>query len=616
MKDSYKSLKGQAGIYKISIGPHIYVGQSINLHSRLKTHKSQLKSGNHPNYRVQESYNHYGKFALVIEVLLIINNNDTTTQDINNKLNLMESNYIKELHADLNIQQVNPKRSTRFYRPQKVDTRNIITSTVLPTKLLKSFKSNWLYINPTERIVKTIGQDLFKLLQEAVPNVLANPKLRNLFLAILTKASTDGYVVTSEEWIAYYVDEYAAYHSNNHHRFTAIKFLQALKDVLPTGWEMHWTDFDYKENKARTTKIIVPPHIIEAMYLDVRDRPTPRYYLYKWVTKATRYSNILTNEELKVIEQLNNQQAKCLLQEDILKYTSSKDLREYNYPNKEGAFSLIDTYPHGKRECYLATLNNVLDYPKPIYYPVDGCYRLYASGLQFLKSDIRHVLYPKLIELDLKSCHLAILAMLLDLKHTKQVLKETSIWAHLLTYTARFIAPFFYPILKKTIKTTIYALCFGASPSASKKIFKERLIGEGFTLVDIKPLWNAFSQIEVIQELMQSTQLWRTQLLQAGQCIDPFGNTHILTTKEDVKTACFNICSAYELMLIHPIYQEAIEETKKNKPLFRVLLHSHDGVSISLAKPHLLKPVVKRLTQAVQEKADELNIYTTLEHKF
>jgi hypothetical protein len=471
------------------------------------------------------------------------------------------------------------------------------------------------------KIVVTIGPNLLKVFEEGIPEVIAESKLRSLFFAILTrsltKATQDGYVVTSEEWIAYYVDEYAAYHSNNHHRFTAIKFLQALKDKLPLEWQMDWTNSDYIQNKARTTRIKPPSHIIELLYQDIKDRPTPRYYVYKWNTKVSKDTCNFTTEIIQQVQQSYIQEAKHSLQEDILNYTSSRNIKEFRYMDIQAAKDVINTYPPGKREHYLQAFNAVTDYPKPIYYPVNGCYRLYAPGLQFLKSDIRLALYPNSIELDLKSCHLAILAMLLDLKHTKQVLKEgINMWAHLLTYTARFIAPFFYPILKKVIKTTIYALCFGASPFASKKIFKEKLIGEGLTPIDIKPLWNAFSQIEVIQELMESTQLWRSQLLQAGQCIDPFGNTHILSSKDEVKTACFNICTAYELMLIHPVYRVAQEELSKKRPLFRVLLHSHDGVSISLAKPHLLKPVVKRLTQAVQEKADALGIYTSLEHKY
>lgn len=468
-------------------------------------------------------------------------------------------------------------------------------------------------------IVVTIGPNLLKVFEEEIPKVIAEPKLRSLFFAILTRSFTkileNGYTLTSEEWIAYYVDEYAAYHSNNHHRFTAIKFLQLLKDALPEGWEIDWTTSNYTQNKARTTRLIPPSPITELLYQDIRDRPSPRYYVYKWGTKVTKHTCSYINETIQQIEQSHIEEAKHPLQEDILNYTSSRNIKEFRYMDIQGAKAVIDTYPHGKREYHLQTLNSVIDYPKPIYHPVDNCYRLYAPGLQFLKSDIRLALYPNSIELDLKSCHLAILAMLLDLKHIKQVLKETSIWAHLLTHTARFIAPFFYPILKKAIKTTIYALCFGASPSSSKKIFKEKLIEEGFTPNDIKPLWNAFSQIEVIQELMESTQVWRGQLIQAGQYIDPFGNIHTLSNEEDVKTACFNICTAYELMLIHPIYEVAKEELLKNRPLFRVMLHSHDGVTISLAKPHLLKPVVKRLKHCVQEKADALNIYTTLEHK-
>lgn len=61
------------------------------------------------------------------------------------------------------------------------------------------------------KVMRTIGPDLLKLFQEAIPNIVANPKLRSLFFAILTRTLTrglpQGYVVTSEEWIAYYVDE-------------------------------------------------------------------------------------------------------------------------------------------------------------------------------------------------------------------------------------------------------------------------------------------------------------------------------------------------------------------------------------------------------------------------
>ena len=69
------------------------------------------------------------------------------------------------------------------------------------------------------KVMRTIGPQLLTIFQEAVPNVVADPKLRSLFFAILTRTLTKGYsninpnsnyVVTSEEWIAYYVDEWPA----------------------------------------------------------------------------------------------------------------------------------------------------------------------------------------------------------------------------------------------------------------------------------------------------------------------------------------------------------------------------------------------------------------------
>lgn len=470
------------------------------------------------------------------------------------------------------------------------------------------------------KIVRTIGPSLMQLFQKELPELMAQPKLRSLFFAILTRSLThgdqDGYVVTSAEWIAYYVDEYAAYHSNNNQRFTAIKFLQGLKDLLPSHWELEWKEYVYTEGMARTSRLKVPTYIIEALQIDARDRPTPRYYLYKWGTKVTKHTNLYTNVEVQDLQTINLTEAKHPLQKDILDYTSSRDVREFRYMDVEAATNIINTYPHGKRECYQQALNTILDYPKPIYHPVKGCYRLYAPGLQFLKSDIRLALYPNSIELDLKSCHLAILAMVLDLKRTTEVLKQgVNVWTYLLTKTAGLYTPFIYPILRKVIKTTTYAVCFGASFNSAKKIFRDRLMGEGIKQKDANYLWKSYSEIDTIQELTQATYQWRESLRKCSEYTDPLGNIHAIETDTDVKSACFNICSAYELMLIHPIYKTAQEELSKNRALYRVMLHSHDGVTVSLAKPHLLNPVVSKLKDAVQEAAVRLNIHTTLELK-
>ena len=49
-------------IYKINIGDHFYVGQSIDFDKRMRYHKWQLESNIHPNRYMQNAFNKYGDF--------------------------------------------------------------------------------------------------------------------------------------------------------------------------------------------------------------------------------------------------------------------------------------------------------------------------------------------------------------------------------------------------------------------------------------------------------------------------------------------------------------------------------------------------------------------------
>lgn len=44
------------GIYKLQIGHAVYVGGSVNIKNRIKTHISALKHGNHKNKTLQREY--------------------------------------------------------------------------------------------------------------------------------------------------------------------------------------------------------------------------------------------------------------------------------------------------------------------------------------------------------------------------------------------------------------------------------------------------------------------------------------------------------------------------------------------------------------------------------
>lgn len=52
----------ESGIYKIvcNATQGVYIGQSIDVDNRLKTHLNELKNNNHCNKELQEDFNTYG----------------------------------------------------------------------------------------------------------------------------------------------------------------------------------------------------------------------------------------------------------------------------------------------------------------------------------------------------------------------------------------------------------------------------------------------------------------------------------------------------------------------------------------------------------------------------
>lgn len=51
-----------SGIYKLILGKYIYIGQSINIESRIKQHRKQLKGNYHRNKKMQNVFNKYKTF--------------------------------------------------------------------------------------------------------------------------------------------------------------------------------------------------------------------------------------------------------------------------------------------------------------------------------------------------------------------------------------------------------------------------------------------------------------------------------------------------------------------------------------------------------------------------
>lgn len=91
-----KNIPKVPGIYQIksNINGKTYVGSSISLNSRKRSHFIPLKNGNHSNQHLQRHYNKYGEDSLSFSVICICNKE---------RLLIMEQYYIDIFNPKFNI---------------------------------------------------------------------------------------------------------------------------------------------------------------------------------------------------------------------------------------------------------------------------------------------------------------------------------------------------------------------------------------------------------------------------------------------------------------------------------------------------------------------------------
>ena len=66
---SSKELSKKSGVYKLSVGGHIYIGSSKNLYSRLTEHRHDLETNNHSNDFLQKAVNKYGINNVKVDIV-------------------------------------------------------------------------------------------------------------------------------------------------------------------------------------------------------------------------------------------------------------------------------------------------------------------------------------------------------------------------------------------------------------------------------------------------------------------------------------------------------------------------------------------------------------------
>jgi hypothetical protein len=468
-----------------------------------------------------------------------------------------------------------------------------------------------------DHITRTVSLQTYDMFQAWLPKIMADNKLRSLLFGLLNggcRMTSDyidkyGYsVIASVEWIAYQVDEHQAYLANV---FVAVDYLERLKASLPPDWSMEWTDYAYTLGQARTVLLEPPQHVLDALDTDRLKQDKPRVYLRSG-RQCNRKSQAIVYSELADIEKDYLSRAKNPMQSDILTYLHERTHREFSPQQQAEAFKYAEKLSPASARATKSKLAVIFDYTKPIYHPVAGCYRLYAPGLQFLQSSIREILFPTMLDVDLRSCHTAILASVLHLERTSQILADgESIWTYLLMTMDVCYPVSAYGDIKSVIKQAIYSICFGAGVRSVRHNFVTGLGNYGFSEKNVNHFWKSFKSVDMVEELLEGTTAWRKAMLRDKCVIDPFGVEQPVKTAAEARSACFSYCSALELKLIYPIYQAAREYPDR----FSVLLHSHDGVMIKPGRRYSTQTTLDLLCKLVTDNAKSLGINTTLDVK-
>lgn len=89
-----KAFTSKSGIYKLSIGGHIYIGSSKNLYQRLSEHRNDLRHDAHSNEFLQKAVNKYGFDNVEAEIVEYCDPEVRIQK---------ESEWIKKTNADLNL---------------------------------------------------------------------------------------------------------------------------------------------------------------------------------------------------------------------------------------------------------------------------------------------------------------------------------------------------------------------------------------------------------------------------------------------------------------------------------------------------------------------------------
>jgi len=425
--------------------------------------------------------------------------------------------------------------------------------------------------------------------------------------------SQTGAVRVGSQIIARALGKSAVYHAK---RFNAGKYLHHfLQDVIPgiatlvvdeqgrewstSTWVLRSDGSSFKSEDGKERRVLINwPSEVKTI-------------LEKEINKEYKDEKVYISNGLKRNSGKERQYLKLILEEcqqeiEILDCEPAKEIASYLNSLPTNNFTkLLENFEEARKEAnrleghakfqQLLILDTIMEAPKPFVKPSERTDRLFGRGanLANLKKDVRKVLTKGWYEADLKSAQLAIVATLWDIPEVKDFLKTgESFWSNILEFLGAPLEA------KSLIKDYTYGVIFGMSRERLETELTEELKKFG---VD-----NKFLSHPIISSLLKARTKYIQKVKAQGYIIDAFGKK--FSVKNDVLSLIARQAQSYEMALIHPVFQLA-EQTED----FSIQLYQFDGVSLKFHNSSRKDHWINLISEVVAKKAEELNIYTSLD---
>ena len=298
------------------------------------------------------------------------------------------------------------------------------------------------------------------------------------------------------------------------------------------------------------------------------------------------------------------------------------------------------------REHVTATLLYVLRQPVPIYQTSPNTPRIHAvgRGLTTLRSTVRHHLTHRLgwVELDLAHAQLACNAAAWEVEAVLNLLRREGyrLWDDLMRGVGvadpsalRRNDRALYDDVKALVKQSVHGVSFGMSVPTLERLGipkwtrkgklrqsaqldieeAERVVGRACGC-SLKTAGERLRAHVVVDEMLRARKAQKAMVRADGGRTDSLGTWHPVDDETNWKQVLARVAQAEETALLSSVIRDAISESEKKRPAYRIVAWQHDGFTVSPKGNDLRhrRRVAERLQRLVAAKAEAMGVPTRL----